>query len=336
MIARLLVSVLVLGLLAAPLAAEAQLGGKVYRMGFITSSPAEPEDLFNPDKYATLRALAQGLQEHGYVVGQNLMIEAGPVKGRHEGVEAFAAELSQGQVDLIYVPTCGRRLHAARKATSTIPIVVATCNDDLVTSGIVKSLARPGGNITGLSKLTPELTAKRLELLKKVVPKATQVAVLWNPDYSDFASDWRALRHAAQALGVRLHSVEARSPGDIDRAFGRMLNDRPDALITFSDFLLYAGAARVAELTRSHRLPAIYAFREVADAGGLIAYGPNLNDLFRRSAQYVDKILKGVKPGDLPIEQPTKFDLVINLKTAKALGLTIPPSLLLRADQVIE
>ena len=204
-------------------------------------------------------------------------------------------------------------LHVARRATSTIPIVVGTCNDDLVANRIVKSLARPGGNITGISKLSPELTAKRLELLKEVVPKASRVAVLWDPDYMDFASDWRALRRSAQALGVTLQSVEARGVKGIDHAFEAMRKERPDALFTFSDLMVYLGAKKVAELSAQHRLPAMYAYREVPDAGGLMAYGPNLNELFRRSAGHVDKILKGANPGDLPLEQPTKFELVINL-----------------------
>jgi ABC-type uncharacterized transport system substrate-binding protein len=230
---------LTLALLAAPLAVEAQPAEKVYRMGFIFGKPADPGDLFNPDKYPDDRAIAQGLREQGYIVGQNLLIEAGPVKGKHEGPEAFAAELVRLKVDLIYLFTCGQRLHAARQATSTIPIVVGACNDDLVASGIVKSLARPGGNITGISKLTPELTAKRLELLKEVVPRASRVAVLWDPGYSDFASDWRALRGAAQALRVTLQSVEAQGPTDMARAFEAMLKERPDALITFSDPLVW-------------------------------------------------------------------------------------------------
>jgi putative ABC transport system substrate-binding protein len=264
------------------------------------------------------------------------MVEAGPVKGKHAGLEAFAAELVRPKVDLIYLYSCGRRLHVARQATSTIPIVVGACNDDLVASGIIKSLARPGGNITGISKLTPELTAKRLELLKEVLPKASRVAVLWNPDYSDFASDWRALQDAAQALGVTLQSVEARGDKGMDQAFEAMRKERPDALITFSDPLAFNGAKKVAELSALHRLPAMYAFREVPDAEGLMAYGPNLVELWRRSAAYVDRILRGAAPSTLPMEQATKFELVVNLKTAKALGLTIPPSRLARADQAIE
>jgi putative ABC transport system substrate-binding protein len=327
--------IVLLSILLAPLAAEAQQPGKVYRMGIMFGSPQDPPG-FDPDKWPDDRAVAQGLREQGYIVGQNLIIEAGPMKGKHEGLEVFAAELVRLKVDLIYLQTCGRRLEVARRATTTIPIVVGTCNDDLVANGTTKSLARPGGNITGISKLTPELTAKRLELLKEVVPRASRVAVLWDPGYTDFASDWRALREAARALGLTLHSVEARGVQAMDTAFDGMLRERPDALITFSDPLVWIGAKRVAELTARHRLPAMYAFREVPDAGGLMAYGPNLVDMWRRSATYVDKILRGASPADLPMEQATKFELVVNLKTAKALNLTIPPSVLARADQVLD
>jgi putative ABC transport system substrate-binding protein len=220
---------------------------------------------------------------------------------------------------------------------------VAACNDDLVATGLISSLAQPGGNITGLSELTPELGAKRLQLLKEAVPKARRVAVLWNPAYSErfgpsfrfWSSDWVEMRAAAQVLGIALQSVEIRGPDDFDTAFSAMAKERADALIAFSDPVIVLHQRRIADLAAKRRLPGMYASREVVDVGGLMFYGPSSTDLFRRAAVYVGKILKGAKPADLPMEQPTKFELVINLKTAKALGLTIPQSLLARADGVI-
>jgi len=277
-----------------------------------------------------------GLHDHGYVEGRNVVIEVRSAGGRPERFAELATELVRLPVDVLLVGVCGAPLDAARSATQTIPIVVATCNDDLVKTGIVNSLARPGGNVTGLSKLTPELAAKRLELLKETAPALSHVAVLWNPGYSDSKADWRETRAAARRLGVTLHPVEFRRPEDLEAAFATIKSEHVDALITFSDTLTYVNAKRVAELAAASRLPALYAFREVPDAGGLMSYGPNIRAMWRRAAAYVVKILQGAKAGDLPIEQPTKFEFVINLKTAKALGLTIPQSLLLRADDVIQ
>jgi putative ABC transport system substrate-binding protein len=203
-------------------------------------------------------------------------------------------------------------------------------------TGIVASLARPGGNVTGFSKLTPELAAKRLELLKEMVPWVSRVAVLWDPNYSDFTADWRELRTTASATSVTLRPVEVRDLADLDRAFATMVREQAEAIITFSDTMTYNSPTRVAELALRNKLPLMSPFREIADAGGLMSYGPSVPDLFRRSAGYVDKILKGAKPADLPVEQPTKFELVINLKTAKALGLEAPATLLALADEVIE
>jgi len=286
------------------------------------------------------------LRELGYIEGQNIAIEYrySYSEGRAEGLPDLATKLVRLKVDVIVVDACGAPLNATSQATSTIPIVVAACNDDLVATGLISSLARPGGNITGLSELTPELGAKRLELLKEAVPKVRRVAVLWNPAYSErfsaafrfWSSDWKEIRAAAQVLGVTLQSVEVRGPDEFDTAFSAMTRERAEALITFSDPSIVLHRRRIADLAAKSRLPAVYASREVVDAGGLMSYGPSTSDLFRRAAVYVDKILKGAKPADLPIEQPTKFALVINLKTAKALGLTIPQSLLRRTDEVIQ
>jgi putative ABC transport system substrate-binding protein len=264
--------------------------------------------------------------------------------GQFERLPALAADLVRVKVDVIVVDACGAPLNAASQATSAIPIVVAACNDDLVATGLISSLARPGGNLTGLSELTPELGAKRLELLKEVAPRARRVAVLWNPAYSErfsanfrfWSSDWKEMRAAAQVLSMTLQSVEIRGPDDLAAAFSAMARERAEALTTFSDRLIVLHRERIADLAAKNRLPAVYASREIVDAGGLMSYGSSPADMFQRAAVYVDKILKGAKPADLPVEQPTKFTFVINLKTAKALGLTISQSLLIRADDAIQ
>ena len=321
------------GLLAAPLAAEAQKPAKVPRIGFLGIFPTNLRD----------EALRQGLHEFGYVEGQNIAIERRYFEGWAERLPDLTTQLVRLKVDVIVVDACGAPLSAASQATSTIPIVVTACNDDLVATGVISSLARPGGNITGLSELTPELGAKRLALLKEAVPRVRRVAVLWNPTFSErsspnfrfWSSDWTEIRAAAQGLGVTLQSVEIRGADDFDTAFSIMTRERADALIAFSDPLIVSHGRRIADLAAKSHLPAMYPSREVVDAGGLMAYGPSISDMFRLAAVYVGKILKGAKAADLPMEQPTKFELVINLKTAKALGLTIPQSLLLRADEVI-
>ena len=318
---------LTLGTLSTPLITEGQDPGKVWRMGFLAFGPRGP---------SSSSPLDQELRRLGYVEGQNLVVEYRHVGQRVERYSETAGELVRLNPDVIVVQVCGAPLNAARRATSTIPIVVMACNDDMVATGVVASLSRPGGNVTGLSKLSPELAAKRLELLKEALPRVSTVAVLWNPGYSDSAEDWAATRAAAHALGVKLLSAEFRQVDELEGAFSMISSQRAHAFIMFSDFITFFFAGRVAELAARYRLPAMYAYREIPAAGGLMSYGPSLPDMFRRAAHYVDKILKGAKPGDLPVEQPNKFELVINLKTAKALGLTIPPSLLQRADQVIE
>jgi putative ABC transport system substrate-binding protein len=329
-----LIIVLALGLLAAPRAGESQPPARVSRVGYLGTAPASAHD----------EALRQGLHELGYVEGQNLTIERRYSEGKAERLSELATALIQLKVDVLVVDACGAPLKAVSQATSTIPIVVAACNDDLVATGLISSLARPGGNITGLSELTPELGAKRLELLKEAAPRVRRVAVLWNPTYSErfsanfrfWSSDWTELRAAAQALGMTLQSMEIRGPDELDTVFSAMTRERAEALITFSDPLIVLRRSRIADLAAKGRLPAVYASREVVEAGGLMAYGPSLAHLFGRAGVYVGKILKGVKPGDLPMEQPTQFELAINLKTAKALGLTVPQSILIRADRVIQ
>ena len=325
-----------IALSAAPLAVEAQQAVKVWKIGFLGDSPSVGPQF--------IQAFQQGLRELGYAERQNIAIERRYSEGRAERLPDLAATLVRLGVDVIVVDACGAPLNAASQATSTIPIVVAACNDDLVATGLVSSLARPGGNITGLSELTPQLGAKRLELLNEAVHRIRRVAVLWNPAYSErssvnfrfWSSDWVEVRAAAQVLGMTLQPVEIRGPDDIDKAFSAMTRERADALIAFSDPLIVSRGRRIAEFAAKGRLPAVYPSREVVDAGGLMSYGPSISNMFRRTAVYVDKILKGAKPADLPMEQPTKFELVINLKAAKALGLTIPRSLLLRADDVIQ
>jgi putative tryptophan/tyrosine transport system substrate-binding protein len=317
------------GLLTAPLAAEAQPAAKIGRIGYLSTNLAA-----NPHLQ---EAFLQGLRDLGYVEGRNVVIEYRDAEGKPERLPALAAELVALKVDVIVAP--GNSLtRAAKQATRTLPIVFAAVSDP-VASGLVTSLARPGGNVTGTSILSPELVGKRLELLKQAVPGVSRVAVLWLPGALGERTEKDMLKEAdvaARALGVGLQFVEARVPADLDRAFSDMTRARAGALTVLPSLMFLREHRRLVDLAAKHRLPAVYTVKEYVDAGGLMAYGSNVADLFRRAATYVDKILKGAKPGDLPVEQPTKFELIINLKTAKALGLAIPPSLLGRADQVIE
>jgi putative ABC transport system substrate-binding protein len=318
------------GLLAAPLAAEAQQATKVARIGYLATNhlAASPPHLHE--------AFRQGLRDLGYVEGRNVVIEYREAGGKLERLPALAAELVALNVDVIVAPTIVAAL-AAKQVTRTLPIVFF--GSDPVTSGLVTSLARPGGNVTGLSGLSPELVGKSLELLKQAVPGVSRVAVLWQPGAAGERTEKDTLTGAevaARALGVRLQIVEARGRADIDRAFSDMTRARAGALTVWSTAMFVHERGRLVALAAKNRLPAMYTLREFVDAGGLMAYGHNQTDLNRRAATYVDKILKGAKPADLPVEQPAKFELVINLKTAKTLGLTIPQSLLQRADEVIQ
>jgi putative ABC transport system substrate-binding protein len=321
--------VVAVSILAAPLAAEAQQAAKIARLGYLSLNLSG-----NPH---TSKAFLQGLRDLGYIEGRNVVIEYRDAEGKLDRLPALAAELVALKVDVILAVSTPQAL-IAKQATKTIPIVFASAADP-VTSGLVTSLARPGGNVTGLSFLAPELVGKRLEQLKQAVPGVTRVAVLWQPGGYGERTEQDMLKEAevaARALGVRLQFVEARGPEDFDRAFSDMTRARADALTVQSTTMLFVERRRLVDLAAKNRLPAVYTSRDYADAGGLMSYGPNLADLFRRAATYVDRILKGAKPGDLPVEQPTKFELVINLKTAKALGLKISQSVLQRADQVIE
>jgi putative ABC transport system substrate-binding protein len=326
-------SVTVLALLAlgaAPLAAEAQQAAKVARIGYLSPNLASSPRLRD--------AFLQGLRDLGYVEGRDVIIEYRDAEGKLERVPALAAALVALKVDVIFVGGGTRVTLAAMQAAKTVPIVFTGVGDP-VESGLVTSLARPGGNATGLSSLGPELVGKRLELLKQAVPAVDRVAVLRLPGALGERTDKDMLTGAdlaARALGVRLQFVEARGPEEFARAFSDMSSARARALTVLPSNRFLREHRRLAELAAENRLPAVYTSREFVDAGGLMSYGPNSTDLHRRAATYVDKILKGAKPGDLPVEQPTKFELVINLKTAKALGLTIPQSVLARADEVIQ
>ena len=322
------------GLLTAPLAAEAQPAGKVPRIGLL--SPASPSDAGrNPSDLAVLfAAFREGLRELGYVEGQNIKIESRWAEGNYDRLPGLAADLVRLKVDVIV--TYGTPAsQAAKRATGTIPIVMAAIIDP-VASGLVTSIARPGGNLTGQSMMSPDLVAKQLEILKEAVPKVSRVAVLWNPANAGNAPQVRHAQDAAGALGVRLQSLGAKGPSEIDSAFTAMTSEQAGAVIVLVDAMLQENRTRITDLAARNRLPAVYGLSEYAEAGGLLAYGPNRLGMFRHAVTYVDKILKGAKPGDLPIEQPQTFELIVNLKTAKALGVTIPPSLLQRADQVIE
>ena len=316
-------------LLAAPLVAEAQQAAKVARIGYLSNRLGAYPHL--------QEAFRQGLRDLGYVEGRNLVIEYRDAEGKTERLPALAAELVALKVDVIVAPNTVAAL-AAKHVTRTLPIVVAVAADP-VASGLVTSLARPGGNVTGLSILASELVGKCLELLAQAVPAASRVAVLWTPGVLGERTDQDMLKGAeaaGRALGVRLQFVEARGPADFDRAFSDMARTRAGALTVLASHVFVNERRRLVDLAAKHRLPAVYPWREFVEAGGLMAYGPSIADLYRRAATHVDKILKGTKPADLPVEQPTKFELAINLKAAKALGLTVPPSLLQRADQVIE
>jgi putative ABC transport system substrate-binding protein len=319
------------GAIVTPLAAEAQPADKIARIGYLAANLVA-----NPRNREAFR---QGLHDLGYVEGRNVVIEYRDAAGNLERFPALAAELVTLKVDVIFAAGATPAALAAKHATRILPIVFVAVSDP-VGSGLVTSLARPGGNATGLSilSLTPDLVGKCLELLKQAVPGLSRVAVLWQPGLSELTEKdlLKGAEVAGRALGMRLHFVEAREPADIDKAFSEMTRARVGALTVWGTVMFSSERRRLVDLTAKTRLPAVYTGREYVDAGGLMAYGGNVADQFRRAATYVDRIVKGTKPADLPVEQPTKFELVINLKTAKAIGLTIPPPLLQRADQVIE
>lgn len=312
-----------------PVAAIAQQAAKVTRIGYLAANLAASPHL--------REAFLRGLRDLGYVEGRNVVIEYRDAEGKYERFAALATELVALKVDVIVVTSTPSAV-AVKQATSTIPIVF-TWAADPVGSGLVTSLARPGGNITGLSFFSPDLIGKRLELLKQAVPGVSRVAALWHPgDYVERMEKDMLTEadRAARALGLGLQVVEARGLEDFDRAFSDMTRARADAVTVLSTNIFFIERRRLVDLAAKNRLPAMYPTREFVDAGGLMSYGPNVADLHRRAATYVDKILKSEKPADLPVEQPTKFDLVINLNTAKTLGHTVPPLLIAQADEVIE
>jgi putative tryptophan/tyrosine transport system substrate-binding protein len=324
--AKILVYALPILILATIHLAEAQQPGKVPRIGFL----AGPSSSFFLPR---LNAFRDGLHDLGYFEGKNIVIEYRYAEGKLDRLPDLAAELVRLKVDLIVAASTPGVL-AAKKATNTIPIVMQT--GDPVGTGLVASLARPGGNVTGLTLLAPDLGGKRLELLKEAFPKVSRVAVLWNSTNPAQVPEWKETEGAAQGLGVQLQSVEVRSLKDFDSAFSAITKERAQALLTMPDPLNSSQAKHIVDFATKNRLPAMYAAPEFVDAGGVMSYAPSYTDLWRRLAVFVDKILKGAKPADLPVEQPKKFEFIINLKAAKQMGLTIPPNLLARADKVIK
>jgi putative ABC transport system substrate-binding protein len=312
-----------------PLTARAQQVGKVPRIGYLSPGSASPGPLAYHDEFE------RGLRELGYIEGRNIVIEYRFADGKFDRLGALAAELVQLNVDVI-VSLVTQASLAAKNATSTIPIVIVSVGDP-VGAGLVASLARPGANVTGNSGMTTEVIGKGLGLFKQTVPNVSPVAVMWNPDNVVYQGQiLRETEVAARTLGIQLQMFGARGPDEFDRTFGAITSARAASLLVLPDPVFSAHTARIAAFADESRLPALYGLREHAAAGGLMAYGPNYADLYRRAASYVDKILKGAKPADLPVEQPTKFEFVINLKTATTLGLTIPPGVLAIADEVIE
>jgi putative ABC transport system substrate-binding protein len=314
---------LALAPLVAPIASEAQQPGKVPRIGYLSSGTATS---------ALYAAFRQGLRELGYVEGQNIAIEYRYAEGRPQLVE-LSTDLVRLKVDVIVAELAAS--YAAKLSTPAIPIVFGFSGDP-VEAGFVPNLARPGGNMTGITFLALELVGKRLELLKEAASGISRVAVLASPAHPGEQRELMATQAAAQTLGVSLQYLPISASSDFDRAFETITSARAKAVLAFPDALTMAHRNQIAEFALKRRLPSVFGWREYVEAGGLMSYGPNLSDSFRRITSYVDKILKGAKPADLPVEQPMKFELVLNLKTAKALGLTIPPSIMVRADQVIQ
>jgi putative ABC transport system substrate-binding protein len=320
------VATVALALPAAPLAAKAQPTAKTVHIGILAlGSP--------PDPY--VEGLRERLRELGYIEGQNVGLEFRWAAGRPERLRDLAAELTRLKVDVIVAGGGTAGVQAVKSATTTIPIVMPVVADP-VSSGLVESLERPGGNVTGLALPSAQLSATRLRLFKEAVPRISRIAVVWNPPYPTHGPELRQLETTARSLRVRLQPLEVWVPEHLEIAFAAMRSGYANAVVILASPMHYLHLRRIADLAIKSRLPAASDFREFADAGGLLSYGPSLPDLYRRSATYVDKILKGANPADLPIEQPTKFELVVNAKTARALGITISRSLLVRADQVIQ
>jgi putative ABC transport system substrate-binding protein len=325
---RTLTAILLVALLATPMAVEAQSAAKIPKIGVLQPGTAAGAQHF-------FEVFKQGMRERGYVEGRHVVFEHRRGDNNRERLSAGAAELVRLKMDIIVTST-DEGVAAVKQQTRTIPVVMANSTDPVGT-GFVASLARPGGNITGNSGMSPELSGKRLELLREIVPGLSRIAILWNPEIRGAVLGYKETESAARSLRLQLQSVEVSHVDDLDRAFAAATTGRAEALVVPAvNPVAFSNRKQIAALAQKHRLPSIYGTREFADAGGLMAYGPNAADLWRHAASYVDKILKGARPGDLPVEQPSKFELVINLKTAKALGLTIPQSLLQRADYAIQ
>jgi len=314
-------------ILAVVVTSHAQMATRVYRVAWVTPTPAAEESL-------TLNAFRQELRQLGYMEGQNLTVELRSVEAKPDRISAIIGELIRLNVDVLVAVT-QPTVQAAQQATRSIPSVMCSVGDPVAT-GLVASLARPGGNITGLSGLSPELAGKRLDLLREAIPRTSKVAVLWNPTNPSNAPQIRDLQAAARTLRIQLQLLKVSAPQDLEGAFQAAMRERAGALIVLDDLFIFTQRSQIIALAAKGRLPGIYGWPMFAEAGGLISYGPDFRDTGRRAAVFVDKILKGAKPADLPVEQPTKFELVINRRAAKILDLTIPSSLLLRADRVIE
>jgi len=314
-------------LLAMPLPGETQNARKIYRVGYLGNSSASLE----PD---LVEAFRQGMRDLGYIEGKNLVIEFRWAEGRYDRFASLVTDLIHLPVDVIVTAGTPGTL-AAKNATKTIPLVIAV-SGDAVGSGLIESLARPGGNVTGLTTMVPELEGKRLELLLEILPKLARITVLKNDANPLMAILFRQTAAAAKSSGVALEAVDIRAGDDFVKAFASIAKARPDAIIVLADRFLLAERERILTFTAQQRLAAMYPYREFVERGGLISYSPNYAESFRSAARYVDKILKGAKPADLPVEQPTKFELVVNMKTAKTLGIKIPNSIVVRADKVIE
>jgi len=318
---------LLVTVLLGTVSAQAQQPGRVPRIGFLTGqSPSEIS--------ARIEAFRQGLRELGYVEGQNVFVEYRYAGGKSDEVPKLAAELVSLKVDLIVAGGGSGLARAVKGTTKTIPIVM-TGGSDPVGAGLVASLARPGGNITGMTAISAELAGKRLELLKETLPRLTRVGVLWNPTDQGSAQGLKEIEIAAPTLGLEVQSLQVRSPGSFESAFKAAITDQARALQVLGSGLINSHRNRIVEFAKKNQLPTMFADASQVEAGGLMSYAPNAPDLYRRAATYVDKILKGAKPADLPVEQPKKFEFIINLKTAKQIGLTIPPNVLVRADKVI-
>jgi len=324
-----LAAMLAVSLTLVPLITDGQTGGKVYRIGYLATDLAAAS--------STTEAFRRGLRDLGYVEGRDIVIEYRDAEGKSERLPALAAELTTLKADVIVTAGGTLAALAAKRETKTVPIVFIAVSDPIA-SAVVTSLGHPGGNVTGLSNFNAELVGKRLEHIVQAVPGLSRVVALWQPGGLGERTEREMLKQAddaARSLGVPLQFVEAREAADLERAFSEISRARPHALTLFPSTMFFNERSRITDLAAKNRVPAMYQLREFVEAGGLMSYGTNLADLFQRAATYVDKILKGAKPADLPVEQPTKFELVINLKTAKALGLTIPQSLIVRADELI-